>query len=43
MGMSVLSAGLMTSKSKNSIRHNFDEMESTIGEFDDRDSVSAEM
>ena len=43
MGLSVLSGGGMTTKSKSSTKHNFVEMESAIGEFDDRDSVSAEM
>ncbi len=43
MGVSVLSGGALTTKSKSSAKNNFVEMESGMGEFDDRDSVSAEM
>ncbi len=41
--MSVMSGEANSAKHKNSSKNILAEMESTIGEFDDRDSVSAEM
>ena len=38
-----MSGGAFSTKGKSSFKNVFVEMESTIGEFDDRDSVSAEM
>lgn len=43
MGVRNMSGGPVSNNQKNSFKHLFVEMESAVGEFDDRDSVSAEM